>query len=335
MPLSLLNRWSSRLASQMRPGVGLIPAKRSNDDDNDTSKEEAAATTKTTMTPPPKHHLILYEYEASPWCRLVREYATILNLSIHIRPCPRQTLFLEGAYDSRSRFRPEAMEYLQTYQHTDDLTFPLLVDKTKEESTNDDPIVIHQSYDILVHLWERYGQTVLPNERRPDKFWNSNQIPFPIRFLSLASPSYFRLSPTCGILQSPSRWTTTTTEIDKNNNNDQKEKELYLYQVEGCPESRLVRETLCTLEIPYLSIPTTTDVVVRLVDGDRKMEGADMCCDYLWKEYHDERQSLPTWWNMPLKEKKKNIGKSGSFGVGAYTAFLRGSRAFVPEQALR
>ena len=292
-----LIRLTSRFSSRMRPGVARAPARRWID-----------------APTPPEHHLILYEYEASPWCRLIREYATILNLAIHVRPCPRQTIFLEGAYDGTSRFRPESMNYLQKYRNSDDLTYPLLVDKTRSA---ENPIVINHSYDILVHLWEQYGQSILPNEPRPDKVWNASWIPFPIRFLSLAAPSYFRAWPTCGLLQSPSRWT-------------DEHKELLLYQVEGCPDCRLVRETLCTLEIPYLSVPASNGPI--LIDGDATFEGPDASCDHLWNQYRDPTRSLPTWWSMPLKE---NIGKSGFFGVSAYTAFLRGSRAFVPNEALR
>ena len=292
-----LIHFTSGLASRMRPGVALAPARRSID-----------------APTPPEHHLVLYEYEASPWCRLIREYATILNLTMHVRPCPRQTLFLEGAYDHTSRFRPEAMNYLQKHRNLDDMTFPLLVDKT---TSAENPVVIKHSYDILVHLWEQYGQSVIPDQPRPDKVWNSSRIPFPIRFLSLAAPSYFRAWPTCGLLQSPSTWT------DEN-------KELLLYQVEGCPDCRIVRETLCTLEIPYLSVPARN--VPILIDGDAILEGADACCDHLRNQYRDPTRSLPTWWSMPLKE---NIGKSGSFGVGAYTAFVQGSRAFVPDHAFR
>ena len=323
-----LNRLTSRLASRIRP-IALQPAARRSAVNNDA----------TSSTSP---HLVLYEYEASPWCRLVREYATILGLTIHIRPCPRQTIFLEGAFDITSRFRPEAMKYLQKYCHTDELTFPLLIDKTDHHGggTNEF-IVIHQSHDILLHLWERYGQDVIRDSRRVDQIWNSNSIPFMIKFVSLASPTYLRAWPTCGLMQSPSSWVT-----DRRNGcgNDDSNAELVLHQVEGCPESRLVREALCTLEIPYLSIPTPHPLeegganamkqIPVLIDGDKVFRGADSCVDYLWTRYADQTRPSPTWWSgMPLKE---NIGrKQGLFVMGAYEAFRRGRRAFVPEQALR
>jgi hypothetical protein len=314
MLLRSLNHATSRLASLSRWNVAVDAAKRMRD-----------------RPSPPHHHLILYEYEASPWCRLVREYATILDLQLHIRPCPRQTLFLEGAFDVNSRFRPEAMEYLKQYHQTDDLTFPMLVDQTDDSSTSNNPIVKMQSYDILEHLWERYGQGVLPTSGdalRPDQRRNSNKIPFPLRFLSLAAPSYFRPWPTCGILQTPSLW-----------NNDEN-RELVLYQAEGCSESRLVREMLCTLELPYLSIPktnesshqlpTTMNDIPVLVDNDSVIQGADECRRHLWNKYKDPNSALPQWWNLPPQQ---NIGRAGSFGIGAYTAFVRGNRAFVPDKA--
>lgn len=304
MKLSRLDQFASGLASRLRGNIGVLAAAR--------------------KRPPPDHHLTLYEYEASPWCRLVREYATILDLKLHIRPCPRQTLFLEGSFDDTSRFRSQAMNILKSHRQTDDLTFPLMVDQTHAE-----PIVLTQSYDILEHLWKYYGQDVLPKQGRPDQKWNSSNIPFPLRFISLAAPSYLRPWPTCGILQTPSIWDGTL------------QKELTLYQAEGCPDSRFVREVLCTLEVPYLSIPVgerssnslphncmkNTPV---LIDDNQTLQGADACIQHLWKTYRDPNGTLPKWWNA---QPSPNRGRSGSFGVGAYTAFVRGSRAFIPPKA--
>lgn len=326
MRLQQVNRFTSRMASRIRSNVAVNAAKR--------LSEHPSV---------PQHHLILYEYEASPWCRLVREYATILDLTIHIRPCPRQTLFLEGAFDSTSRFRPEAMEYLKTYGPSDsdsNLTFPILVDRTNADAnanTNaNDPIVILQSYDILKHLWERYGQSVLTNTPRLDQQWNSTNIPFPLRFLSLAAPSYFRPLPTCGLMRTPSLW------------NKKEDHSLVLYQAEGCPDSRLVREVLCTLEIPYLSVAAGTGTtnnsmpnnnhsadnnIPVLVDGDTVICGADACTQHLWNKYRDPNGVGPKWWDSILPE--ENLGRAGSFGVGAYTAFVKGNRSFIPDRAFQ
>jgi Glutathione S-transferase, N-terminal domain len=308
MKLSRTDKLASQLATRLRGRVGVSAAARAR--------------------PPPDHHLVLYEYEASPWCRLVREYATILDLNIHIRPCPRQTLFLEGAFDASSRFRPEAMDLLKSHRQTDDLTFPLLVDDTYGY-----PIVLAQSYEILEHLWEHYGQDILAGEnyeRRPDQRWNSTNIPFPLRFLSLVAPSYLRPWPTSGVLQ-------TASEFDEKSG-----KELTSYQAEGCPESRLTREVLCTLEIPYLSVavgkgslntlPDGMDGTPVLVDEYVTLQGADKCTQHLWDTYRNPNSKLPKLWSKRLTQ---NLGREGSFGIGAYTAFLKGSRAFVPPRALK
>lgn len=122
--------------------------------------------------------------EASPWCRLVRKHTTILGLAMRIRPCPRQTLFLEGAFDVSSRFRPEAMTHLKRYCDTDELTFPLLVDETDAGGTTD-PTVVHHSYDILASVGKirsgcqsrRRAATGPTLEFRPDSL--SAEIHFP------------------------------------------------------------------------------------------------------------------------------------------------------------
>lgn len=306
-----MNRLLSSLASRTRGTVGRAAARR------------------TSPVPPPEHELILYEYEASPWCRIVREYLTILDLKVQIRPCPRQTLFMEGAYNKESRFRPEAMQYLKSSSSshpTEDMTFPILVDCTKSK---DSPEVILESYAILEHLWQKYGQSVENCQNRPDQWWNSPSIPFPIRFLSLAGPSYLRPFPSCGILQTPSIWKDDST--------------VTLYQAEGCPESRLVRETLCTLEIPYLSVAAGTNSansdplhghsIPMLKDGTKSFYGARECNDHLWNAYKDPNGLVPRYWKM--LSAVENLGRAGSWGVGAYTAFLKGSRDFVPKQAMK
>lgn len=303
---------SSRIASKIRLDVARAPAARS--------------------SPPPNHKLLLYEYEASPWCRLVREHLTILGLDVDIRPCPRQTLFLEGAFSNSSRFRLEAMEYLKRNANNgseeNDLTFPLLVDATN----NDQIFVLKESYEILSHLWKTYGETVIPSRtsgtRRPDQRVNNPQIPFIFRFLSLAGPSYLRPFPTCGLLQTPSHYS-----------GDEKSN-IVLYQAEGCPESRLVREVLCTLEIPYQSVSSSLSMAagdhnhtipILKIGHDTTLRGASDCTEYLWKRFRDTQKPLPTWLNPGPKP---NLGQSGSFSVGAYTAFIKGSRALVPPEAM-
>lgn len=86
------------------------------------------------QTPPPARPLKLYDIETSPFCRLVREVLTELDLDALILPCPR----------GGRRFRPEAQRVGGKQQ------FPLLVD----ENTGD---VLYESADIIDHLLRHYG----------------------------------------------------------------------------------------------------------------------------------------------------------------------------------
>ena len=64
------------------------------------------------LGPRPMRELVLYEFEACPFCRKVREALTRLDLDAEIRPCPR----------GGRRFRPELVARGGKAQ------FPYLVD---------------------------------------------------------------------------------------------------------------------------------------------------------------------------------------------------------------
>jgi len=81
----------------------------------------------------PEKPLKLYDIEASPYCRLVREVLTELDLDVMILPCPA----------GGKRFRPEA-EKLGGKQ-----LFPLLVD----DNTG---TVMYESADIIDYLGKTY-----------------------------------------------------------------------------------------------------------------------------------------------------------------------------------
>ena len=81
----------------------------------------------------PEKLLKLYDMEASPYCRLVREVLTELDLDVLILPCP-----VGG-----TRFRPEA-ERVGGKQ-----LFPLLVDDNTGR-------VLYESADIVRYLGETY-----------------------------------------------------------------------------------------------------------------------------------------------------------------------------------
>lgn len=82
----------------------------------------------------PAKLLALYDIEASPYCRLVREVLTELDLDAMIHPCP-----LGG-----TRYRPKVMELGGKAQ------FPFLIDP----NTGDQ---LYESADIIDHLRLAYG----------------------------------------------------------------------------------------------------------------------------------------------------------------------------------
>lgn len=81
----------------------------------------------------------LYEFEACPYCRLVREALTELDLDALIYPCPK----------GGERFRPTAIRLGGKAQ------FPLLVDPNHNER-------LYESADIVAYLYRSYGQRGLP-----------------------------------------------------------------------------------------------------------------------------------------------------------------------------
>ncbi len=87
----------------------------------------------------PEISLVLYEFEACPYCRLVREALTELDLDAMIRPCPK----------GGQRFRPEVAE------KGGKLQFPFLVDPNTDRS-------LYESRDIVAYLFETYGGRPLP-----------------------------------------------------------------------------------------------------------------------------------------------------------------------------
>ena len=85
----------------------------------------------------PEKLLKLYDIEVSPYCRLVREVLTELDLDVMILPCP-----VGG-----TRFRPDAERIGGKQQ------FPLLVDENIGT-------VLYESADIIEHLGRHYRRRV-------------------------------------------------------------------------------------------------------------------------------------------------------------------------------
>jgi glutathione S-transferase len=86
-------------------------------------------------TTPPAKTLKLYDIEACPFCRLVREALTELDLDAMILPCPK----------NGTRYRAEAQRIGGKAQ------FPLLVDDNTGTT-------LYESADIVDYLYKTYGR---------------------------------------------------------------------------------------------------------------------------------------------------------------------------------
>jgi glutathione S-transferase len=150
----------------------------------------------------PAKPLRLYDIEASPWCRLVREALTALHLDVEVYPCPK----------GGTRFRPEA-ERLGGKQQ-----FPLLIDPNTGA-------VLYESAEIVEYLFQTYAG-------RP--------VPRMYRRTALTVPGVFAATVVRGLAGRKVRPARVP------------EKLLHLWSFESSPYSRLVRERLCELEIPYV-----------------------------------------------------------------------------------
>eukprot|EP00931_Biecheleriopsis_adriatica_P096272 TRINITY_DN69932_c0_g1_i1.p1 TRINITY_DN69932_c0_g1~~TRINITY_DN69932_c0_g1_i1.p1 ORF type:complete len:373 (-),score=41.05 TRINITY_DN69932_c0_g1_i1:86-1162(-) len=84
--------------------------------------------------PRPKEPLVLYEYESSPFCRKVREFAQMLDITVEMRPCP-------GA---RAGFAQELKA------RTGRMTVPFMVDPNTGTE-------MFESEDIMDYMLKTYG----------------------------------------------------------------------------------------------------------------------------------------------------------------------------------
>jgi len=152
--------------------------------------------------PRPKRPLELYEFEACPFCRKVREALSMLDLEAVVYPCPK----------GGRRFR----EHVK--QHGGILQFPYIVDPNTGTA-------MYESDDIIAYLYERYGNGAIPLPLRLG----------PLTTLGSSLASMMRV--TKGARVTPSR---------------APKRPLELWSFEVSPFCRIVREALCSLELPYL-----------------------------------------------------------------------------------
>jgi glutathione S-transferase len=248
--LPAIDRVTNRLASAVRLRNGSAFALRSGPE-------------------PPNPILELYEYEASPFCRRVRETLCVLELPALIKPCPRETLRREGAFSPAARYKPEIVP------RGGRLLFPFLVDHTSS-------VQLNESGAICDYLWKTYGGDVI---QRPasDGWLNSmantdgarasskdssssssssrgdassstsasssdlapaSMLRRAIDFALLALPSALRPWPSAGLMMASA--------------SKPADEPLILHGTEHCEGSRVVRERLCELQLCYHHIPCET-----------------------------------------------------------------------------
>ncbi len=155
-----------------------------------------------TLGPRPAEPIVLYEFEGCPFCRRVREAATMLDLEVQIRPCPKRG----------RRFR----DVVQSLGGK--LQFPYMVDPNSGKS-------LYESGRIVDELFARYGSGNAPVMLRGGRL---STVAVALSGVGRGGAGAFVRAST-----SP-------------------ESPLELFSFEASPFCRLVRETLCELEIPYL-----------------------------------------------------------------------------------
>lgn len=164
------------------------------------------------LGPRPAQPLLLWEFEACPFCRKVREAISILDLDVLVHPCPK-----DG-----ERFRSDVVTRGGRAQ------FPYLVDP------NDADHALYESDAIIAHLFARYGAGKAPLGLRLG----------PITTATASLASALRVH---GIRARPSGMRARPSRTPA--------QPLELWGYEASPGTRLVRERLCELELPYLLHP--------------------------------------------------------------------------------
>jgi len=183
MDSTMLNLLTSLLASQTRLWAGT----------------KAEKTTLSTQDP-----LIMYDNEADPTCRLVREAISELNLDVLIIPCPQ----------GGERHKQELTANYATTK------LPFLIDKNTQ-------VILNSASEIITYLYKHYADRTPPLRIQSNILNYSSSLAASLLRLNAGRTKKAALVP---------------------------EDPLVLYSFESSPYSRLVRETLCELEIPYLLI---------------------------------------------------------------------------------
>ena len=166
--------------------------------------------------PRPKQPLILYEYDASPFCKRVREMINILDLTVEYRPCP-------GARQSQFSEELEAM--------TGRRTVPYLIDPNTSTS-------MFESTDIINYLVSTYGPT--------DVSTYDKKALWPVTFeqFSIVTSTIAAL-----LRDMPASRRQANARPD-----NEKMIPIQLWGYECSPFVRPVREKLCSLALPHVMV---------------------------------------------------------------------------------
>lgn len=161
----------------------------------------------------PEKMLQLYEFEACPYCRRVRQVLTMLNLDYEVYPCPKQGTL----------FRPKVKELTGKAQ------FPFLVDPNTDTK-------LLESDAIIDYLFRTYGKK---GKGTPRKWQNLPQRDVKGSLISVLN-----------LLRGMHADNVNSIRVNAGRH---PEKLLELYSFDMSPFSRVVRERLTELEIPYIT----------------------------------------------------------------------------------
>jgi glutathione S-transferase len=210
------------------------------------------------MAPRPEKPLILYEYDASPFCKRVREVMNLLDLKVEYRPCPgaRYSSFSDDLFERAGR-----------------RTVPYLIDPNTG-------VEMFESDDQIEYLLNTYGPPQDSYDRKA--LW-----PVTFKTFSVITSGFSAL-----VRDMPASKRQGNARPD----NEQMEP-LELWGYECSPFVRTVREKLCALALPHVMVSCSRgsanrDLLVKktgrfqvpfLVDPNTGLElfESPEICDYL------------------------------------------------------
>mmetsp|Transcript_27441 Transcript_27441/g.58709 ORF Transcript_27441/g.58709 Transcript_27441/m.58709 type:complete len:376 (-) Transcript_27441:2504-3631(-) len=196
---------------------------KNNGDDEETKKysldlgpfsiRDTSSVLNSVGVPRPEKLLVLYEYDASPYCKRVREFINLLDLTVEYRPCPgaRQGKFSDELFEKTGR-----------------RTVPYLYDPNTDQG-------LFESNDQIEYLLANYGPT--------DTSTYDRKALWPITFEGF---SIFTSTLCAILLDMPVK------QRQPNARPDNEEMEaIELWGNEASPFVRNVREKLGTLCLPH------------------------------------------------------------------------------------